>query len=405
MITPAPSLTRIVLGLTGGIAAYKACELVRLFVKAGVRVDVVMTAGACRFVTPMTLQALSGRPVLTDLWTSGADNGMGHIDLSRGADAIVIAPASADFLAKLAQGHADDLLSTLCAARACPLLVAPAMNRQMWGNAANQRNVARLAADGVAILGPACGDQACGETGDGRMLEAEEIFAAVIASRQPRLLAGRRVLVTAGPTFERIDPVRGITNSSSGRMGYALAQAAVEAGAAVTLVSGPTALPTPPGAVRVDVESAAEMHAAVMARIAGADLFLAVAAVADYTPARVAERKIKKSGAPLAIELEPTIDILGTVAARADAPYCVGFAAESHDVLQHADDKRRRKGIPLIIANRVQDALGRVDNEVTLLDDAGTHPLPRMDKLDLARRLVAEIAARLPRPASPRSRP
>ena len=405
MITPAPSLTRIVLGLTGGIAAYKACELVRLFVKAGVRVDVVMTAGACRFVTPMTLQALSGRPVLTDLWTSGADNGMGHIDLSRGADAIVIAPASADFLAKLAQGHADDLLSTLCAARACPLLVAPAMNRQMWGNAANQRNVARLAADGVAILGPACGDQACGETGDGRMLEAEEIFAAVIASRQPRLLAGRRVLVTAGPTFERIDPVRGITNSSSGRMGYALAQAAVEAGAAVTLVSGPTALPTPPGAVRVDVESAAEMHAAVMARIAGADLFLAVAAVADYTPARAAERKIKKSGAPLAIELLPTIDILGTVAARADAPYCVGFAAESHDVLQHADDKRRRKGIPLIIANRVQDAVGRPDNEVTLLDDAGTHPLPRMDKLDLARRLVAEIAARLPRPASPRSRP
>jgi phosphopantothenoylcysteine decarboxylase/phosphopantothenate--cysteine ligase len=397
MTTPASPLTRIVLGLTGGIAAYKAAELTRLFVKADVRVDVVMTAGACRFITPMTLQALSGRPVLTDLWTSGADNGMGHIDLSRGADAIVVAPASADFLAKLAQGHADDLLSTLCAARDCPLLVAPAMNRQMWGNAANQRNVARLAADGVAILGPGSGDQACGETGDGRMLEPEEIFAAVVASRQPKLLMGKRVLLTAGPTFERIDPVRGITNSSSGRMGYALAQAAGEAGATVTLVSGPTALPTPPGVTRVDVESASEMHAAVETRIAATDLFIAVAAVADYTPASVATEKIKKDGAPRSIELKPTVDILGTVAARAGAPYCVGFAAESHDVLAHAAEKRRRKKLPLIVANRAQDALGSDDNEVALLDDAGVHPLPRMNKLTLARRLVAEIAARLPR--------
>ncbi len=396
MTSPPPPLARVVLGLTGGIAAYKAAELTRLFVKAGVRVDVVMTAAACRFIAPTTLQALSGRPVLTDLWASGADDGMGHIGLSRGADAIVIAPASADFLAKLAHGLADDLLSTLCAARECPLLVAPAMNRQMWSNAANQRNVAQLAADGVAILGPGTGEQACGETGEGRMLEPEEIFAAVAAARQPKLLAGKRVLLTAGPTFERIDPVRGITNSSSGRMGYALAQAAAEAGAAVTLVSGPTMLPTPAGVARVDVASAAEMLAAVLERIAAADVFVAVAAVADYTPAAVAQQKIKKSDAALAIELKPTVDILGTVAARPDAPFCVGFAAESHDVLAHADEKRRRKRIPLIVANRAQDALGSLDNEVTLLDDAGVHPLPRMDKLALARRLVAEIAARLP---------
>ena len=395
MNTPHPHPTRIVLGLTGGIAAYKSAELARLFVKAGVRVDVAMTAAACRFITPMTLQALSGRPVLTDLWTTGTDNGMGHIDLSRGADAIVIAPASADFIAKLAQGHADDLLSTLCLARDCPLLVAPAMNRQMWGSAANQRNVARLAADSVAILGPGSGDQACGEVGDGRMLEPDEIFAAVVAALQPKVLAGKRVLLTAGPTFEAIDPVRGITNSSSGRMGYALAQAAQEAGAGVTLVSGPTALPTPANVDRIDVASAAEMLAAVEARIAATEVFIAVAAVADYTPVVVAEQKIKKEGAPRSIELKPTVDILATIAARRDAPFCVGFAAESHDVLRHAEEKRRRKQLPLIIANRAQDALGRDDNEVTLLDDAGAHPLPRMEKLALARRLVAEIAARL----------
>jgi len=396
MTSPAPPLARIVLGITGGIAAYKAAELTRLFVKAGVRVDVVMTEAACRFIAPMTLQALSGRPVLTDLWTGGADNGMGHIDLSRGTDAIVVAPATADFLAKLACGHADDLLSTLCAARDCPLLVAPAMNRQMWGNPANRRNVAQLAADGVAILGPDRGEQACGETGEGRMVEPAAIFAAVVASRQPKLLAGRRVLLTAGPTFERIDPVRGITNASSGRMGYALAQAAAEAGATVTLVSGPTVLATPPGVARVDVESAAEMLAAVLAHVDAADVFVAVAAVADYTPVAPSAQKMKKRDAALTLELKPTVDILGTVAARPGAPFCVGFAAESHDVDRHADEKRRRKGLPLIVANRAQDALGRTDNEVTLLDDAGRHPLPRMDKLDLARRLVGEIAARLP---------
>ncbi|NDP42607.1 MAG: bifunctional phosphopantothenoylcysteine decarboxylase/phosphopantothenate--cysteine ligase CoaBC [Aromatoleum sp.] len=396
-VTSAPKpLSRIVLGLTGGIAAYKAAELTRLFVKADIAVDVVMTPSACRFITPITLQALSGRPVLTDLWASGADNGMGHIDLSRGADAIVVAPASADFLAKLAHGHADDLLSTLALARDCALFVAPAMNRQMWSNAANQRNVARLAADGVVILGPGSGDQACGETGVGRMLEPEEIFAAIVASAQPKVLAGRRVLLTAGPTFEAIDPVRGITNSSSGKMGYALAQAAAEAGATVTLVSGPTALPAPAGVVRIDVQSAAEMAKAVDAHLAGADVFVAVAAVADYTPTAVSTKKIKKHDAPMTLTLEPTVDILASVATRPDAPYCVGFAAESHDVERHAEEKRRRKKLPLIVANRAQDALGSDHNEVTLFDDAGAHPLPRLTKLTLARRLVAEIARRLP---------
>jgi phosphopantothenoylcysteine decarboxylase / phosphopantothenate---cysteine ligase len=387
---------RIVLGLTGGIAAYKAAELTRLFVKAGVRVDVVMTGAACRFITPLTLQALSGRPVLTDMWAESAGNGMAHIDLSRGADAIVVAPASADFLAKLAQGHADDLLSTLCLARDCPLLVAPAMNRQMWGSAATQRNVDRLRADGITVLGPGTGEQACGETGDGRMLEPEEIFAAVVAALQPKVLAGRRVLLTAGPTFEAIDPVRGITNLSSGKMGYALAQAAAEAGAEVTMVSGPTDLPTPFGVTRIDAASAAEMAAAVDAHVADCDVFIGVAAVADYTPAAVATQKIKKADAPLIITLTPTVDILATVAARPDAPYCVGFAAESHDIERHAEEKRRRKKLPLVVANRAQDALGADDNEVTLFDDAGAHPLPRADKLTLARRLVAEIARRLP---------
>ncbi|MEP7182567.1 MAG: bifunctional phosphopantothenoylcysteine decarboxylase/phosphopantothenate--cysteine ligase CoaBC [Betaproteobacteria bacterium] len=392
----AKPLSRIVLGLTGGIAAYKSAELTRLIVKAGIRVDVVMTPGACRFIAPMTLQALSGRPVLTDLWASGADNGMGHIDLTRGADAIVVAPASADFLARIAQGHADDLLATLCIARDCALFVAPAMNRQMWHNAATQRNVAQLQADGVIVLGPGSGEQACGEVGDGRMLEPEEILAAVVARTQPKLLLGRRVLLTAGPTFEAIDPVRGITNRSSGKMGYALAQSAAEAGAAVTLVSGPTTLATPAGVTRIDVESAADMARAVDANLAGMDAFVAVAAVADYTPVAPSEKKLKKDGAPLTLTLTPTVDILAAVAARADAPFCVGFAAESHDVLRNADDKRRRKQVPLIVANRVQDALGSDHNEVVLIDAAGAHPLPRMDKLALARRLVAEIAQRLP---------
>jgi phosphopantothenoylcysteine decarboxylase/phosphopantothenate--cysteine ligase len=391
----AKPLSRIVLGLTGGIAAYKAAELARLFVKADVAVDVVMTAAACRFIAPITLQALTGREVRSDLWASGADNGMGHIDLSRGADAIVVAPASADFLAKVANGHADDLLSTLTLARDCPLFVAPAMNRQMWANAANQRNVARLIADGVVVLGPGTGEQACGEVGDGRMLEPAEIFDAVAASAQPKVLAGRHVLLTAGPTFEAIDPVRGITNTSSGKMGFALAQAAAEAGALVTLVCGPTALAAPAGVKRIDVASAADMAEAVDANLRDVDAFIAVAAVADYTPAAPSTTKLKKSGKPLNITLKPTVDILASVATRVDAPYCVGFAAETDDVGRNAEEKRRRKKLPLIIANRAQDAFGRDDNQVTLYDDAGAHPLPRMDKLALARRLVTEIAQRL----------
>jgi phosphopantothenoylcysteine decarboxylase/phosphopantothenate--cysteine ligase len=391
---PAP-LTRVVLGVTGGIAAYKAAELARLFDKAGVAVDVAMTEAATRFVTPMTFQALTGRPVATDLWSSGAANAMDHIALSRGADLIVVAPASADFLAKLAQGRADDLLSTLCLARECPLLVAPAMNVQMWGNAATQRNVAQLRADGVAILGPDAGDQACGEVGDGRMLEAQAIFDAVVASRAPKVLDGKRVLVTAGPTFEAIDPVRGITNSSSGKMGFAVARAAAEAGADVTLVAGPTSLATPAGVDRVDVVSAAEMADAVLSRVGRQDVFVSVAAVADYRPAKSHDEKVKKSSAPMSIALEPTVDILAEVASRKGAPFCVGFAAESHDVVRQGEEKRKRKKLAMLVANRAQDALGADDNEVTILDERGALALPRMDKLALARRLCAEIAARL----------
>lgn len=390
-----PPLARIVLGVTGGIAAYKAAELTRLFVKAGVTVDVVMTAAATRFVSALTFQALSGRPVLTDLWDSGASNAMGHIAVSRGADAILVAPATADFLAKIAHGHADDLLTTLCIARECPLLVAPAMNRQMWGNAATQRNVAQLAADGVAILGPDTGELACNENGEGRMLEAQALFDALVASRQPKVLAGKRMLLTAGPTFEAIDPVRGITNSSSGKMGFALAQAAAEAGASVTMIAGPSALATPSGVTRIDVTSAAQMADAVLAHVKGSDVFIAVAAVADYTPAQAHTQKLKKSSDDLTLTLKPTVDILATVAAQPDAPYCVGFAAESQDVARLGEEKRRRKKLPLLIANLAQEALGSDQNEVTLLDDAGAHPLPRMGKLDLARRLVAEIGRRL----------
>lgn len=393
---PSPSRpTRIVLGVTGGIAAYKAAELTRLFVKAGIVVDVVMTEAAGHFVTATTFQALSGRPVLSDLWHSGAGNAMGHIDVSRGADAIVVAPASADFLAKLAQGHADDLLSTLCLARECPLLVAPAMNRQMWANAATQRNVTQLRADGVGILGPDTGELACMEHGDGRMLEATELFAAVVASCQPKVLGGKRVLVTAGPTFEAIDPVRGITNSSSGKMGFAIAQAAAEAGAEVLVVAGRSDVPTPWGVSRVNVTSAAQMAEAVLSRVGGSDIFIAVAAVADYTPATVHDQKVKKSSNALSITLQPTVDILATVAALPNAPFCVGFAAESQDVERLGEEKRKRKNLPLLIANRAQDALGSDQNEVTLLSESGARRLPRMSKVALAREIVAEVAIRL----------
>jgi phosphopantothenoylcysteine decarboxylase/phosphopantothenate--cysteine ligase len=398
--TPATAthrVSRVVLGVTGGIAAYKAAELVRLLVKDQIRVDVVLTEAGARFVTATTFQALSGRPVLADLWQSGADNAMGHIAISRGADAIVIAPASADFLHKLAHGAADDLLSTLCLARECPLIVAPAMNRQMWWNAATQRNVARLTADGVTILGPDTGELACNENGEGRMLEADAIHAALIAMAQPKVLAGKRVLLTAGPTFEAIDPVRGITNASSGKMGFAMARAAAEAGATVTLIAGPTSLPTPANVTRIDVVSTAQMADAVFARSKQSDIFIAVAAAADYTPADVSPRKLKKSAEAMTLSLKPTVDILATVAKESNPPFCVGFAAESHDVPRLADEKRRRKGLPLIVANRAQDALGSDANEVMLLDDAGEHPMPRLEKVALARRLVREIAKRMPR--------
>ena len=388
---------RVVLGITGGIAAYKAAELTRLLVKAGIVVDVVMTDAAMHFVTPTTFQALSGRPVLTNLWDSGAANAMGHIDVSRGADAILVAPASAGFLAKLAHGHADDLLTTLCLARECALLVAPAMNRQMWANRATQRNVTQLVQDGVVVLGPDTGELACKENGEGRMLEADALFAALVASRQPKVLAGKRVLLTAGPTFEAIDPVRGITNASSGKMGFAMARAAAEAGAVVTLVAGPTAMETPAGVTRVDVTSAAQMADAVMGRVEHADIFIAVAAVADYAPEATSDKKLKKSASLLTLNLKPTVDILATVAARSKPPFCVGFAAESHEVLSQAEDKRKRKKLPLLIANRIQDAVGSDDNEVALLDDDGAHPVPRMHKLALARHLISEIARRLPR--------
>jgi phosphopantothenoylcysteine decarboxylase/phosphopantothenate--cysteine ligase len=386
---------RILLGLTGGIAAYKAAELARLFVRSGADVQVVMTSAACGFVTPATMQALSGKPVFTDMWDGRVPNNMGHIELSRDRDLIIVAPASANFLAKLANGLADDLLSTLCLARRCPLAVAPAMNVEMWNHAATQRNVAQLRADAIAVLGPAAGDQACGETGMGRMLEAEELFRHALICLAPKLLAGKRVLVTAGPTYEPIDTVRGITNQSSGKMGYAVAQAAAEAGAGVTLVSGKTSLPAPAGVERIDVVTARDMRDAVMARAKRADLFIAVAAVADYHVVGAKNHKIKRSAGKLNIELAPNPDILGEVAALRKAPFCVGFAAETENLEEYAQAKRRKKGIPLLAANLAQEAFGKDDNALTLFDDAGRHALVRAPKIVLARQLVVHIAAML----------
>jgi phosphopantothenoylcysteine decarboxylase / phosphopantothenate---cysteine ligase len=383
---------RLLLGITGGIAAYKAAELCRLLIQDGCDVQVVMTEAACRFVARATMQALSGKRVFTDLWDEAVPNGMGHIELSRDRDLIVVAPASADFLAKLAAGLADDLLSTLCLARECPLLVAPAMNRQMWENASTRRNVHLLAADGVRILGPASGDQACGEVGWGRMLEAEEIYREMLVALQPAALRGVRVLVTAGPTFEAIDPVRGITNRSSGRMGYAVAQAALEAGAEVTLVSGPTALAAPALAHLVPIVSAQDMLEAVQANVADCDIFISVAAVADYRVAKPAAQKVKKHDQALTLELLPTVDILASVASRPKPPFCVGFAAESQDLEHLAEDKRRRKKLPLMVANLAQEAIGAEESELLLLDEAGRHRLPKAPKLIQARLLIEHIA-------------
>jgi phosphopantothenoylcysteine decarboxylase / phosphopantothenate---cysteine ligase len=386
---------RLLLGITGGVAAYKAAALARLLVRSGADVRVAMTEAATRFITPVTLQALTGQAVWTDLWDPRVPDNMGHIELSRDRDLIVVAPASGNFLGKLAAGLADDLLSTLCLARRCPLLVAPAMNVEMWENPALQRNLHTLRGDGVHFAGPAAGDQACGEVGMGRMLEPEEIVEEIEAFFQPKLLAGKRVLVTAGPTEEAIDPVRSITNASSGKMGYAVARAAREAGARVTLVSGPVSLAAPAGVERIGVKSAEQMFEAVKKAASASDVFIAVAAVADYRVKNRAAQKIKKGAGGMILELTENPDILAHVAAMKNPPFCVGFAAESEKLAEHARAKRLKKRVPLMAANLAQKALGAEDNEITLFDDAGEHPLGRGSKLELARKLVAHVAAML----------
>jgi phosphopantothenoylcysteine decarboxylase / phosphopantothenate---cysteine ligase len=383
---------KILLGVTGGVAAYKSAELVRRLTERGLEVHVVMTHAACGFITPATMQALSGNPVFTDMWDTRIANSMAHIELSRDKSLIVVAPATADFMAKLSVGMADDLLSTLCVARDCPLMVVPAMNRQMWQHAATQRNVTQLRADGIDILGPAAGDQACGEVGVGRMVEPVEIAEAIAARLASQVLAGVHMLITAGPTFEAIDAVRGLTNRSSGKMGYAVARAAVESGANVTLVSGPTSLAAPAGVKRIDVVSARDMFEAVKTRIAATDVFVSVAAVADYRPAAPKEHKIKKSDRALSLELVPNEDILAYVSGLPKPPFCVGFAAESERLSEYAEEKRKRKKIPLLAANLAQHAIGADENEITLLDDEGSHPLARAPKDVVARQLVAHIA-------------
>lgn len=390
---------KILLGMTGGIACYKVAELTRGLTKSGATVHVVMTQAATQFITPVTMQALSGNPVYTDQWDARIDNNMPHIDLTRDVDAIVIAPCSADFMFKLAHGACDDLLSTLCVARpmTLPLMIAPAMNVEMWQNAATQRNAAQIRADGIGILGPDAGEQACGETGMGRMLEPEQLLEEIVASFQRKVLAGKRVLLTAGPTFEPIDPVRGITNLSSGKMGYAIARAARETGADVTLISGPTALATPYGVHRINVQSAQQMHDVVMSHIAGQDVFIAVAAVADWRVANASDQKLKKADASDVpqLQFEQNPDILASVAALPNKPYCVGFAAESENLLQYGEEKRKKKGIPLLVGNIGHHTFGKDENELVLFDDKGNKRLPRADKLDLARQLIAEIAGRI----------
>lgn len=388
------------LGLSGGIACYKSAELVRALVKAGATVQVVMTEAAEQFITAVTLQALSNRSVYTSQWDAREPNNMAHINLTREADAVIVAPASADFMARLAHGRADDLLSLLCLARPierCPLLLAPAMNREMWAHPATQRNITQLREDGAVVLAVGSGDQACGEIGDGRMLEPEELLADLIAFFQPKALLGQRVLITTGPTFEPIDPVRGITNRSSGKMGFAVARAAAEAGAQVTLVAGPVHLPTPRGVRRIDVGTAQQMYDVVLPAAPQHDVFVATAAVADWRPATLSGEKIKKNGNKVApsFELTENPDILAAVAKLPDRPFCVGFAAESHDLLKHASEKRERKNVPLIVGNLGPATFGRDDNALVLVDAKGHRELAQADKLTLARQLVADIAARL----------
>ncbi len=393
---------KIVLGLSGGVACYKAAELCRAFSKAGATVQVVMTEAATHFITAVTMQALSGRPVYTDQWDARVNNNMAHIDVTRDADAIIIAPCSTDFIRKLAHGACDDLLSTMCVARPrhVPLLIAPAMNVEMWQNPATQRNVQTLRDDGIVIFGPAAGDQACGEVGLGRMLEPEQLLEEVIAAFQPKVLAGKRIMITAGPTFEPIDPVRGITNLSSGKMGYAVARAAREAGAEVVLVSGPVTLPVPFGVQRVSVQSAQQMYDAVMADVEQQHIFIAVAAVADWRIANASDQKLKKNpnGTAPDLKFEQNPDILASVAARtnlAGHPYCVGFAAESENLVQFGADKREKKGIPLLVGNIGHHTFGQDDNTIILFDENGHTILPRADKLTLARQLISEISKRI----------
>jgi phosphopantothenoylcysteine decarboxylase/phosphopantothenate--cysteine ligase len=394
----------IVLGLSGGIAAFKSAELCRALVKAGVTVQVVMTEAAEQFMTAVTMQALSGRPVYTSQWDPREANNMAHINLSREADAILVAPASADFMSKLLHGGADELLSLMCLARPIdkvPLIVAPAMNREMWSNPATQRNVAQLKSDGVHVLDVGQGDQACGETGDGRMLEAEEILEELEAFFTPKLLAGRAVLITAGPTYEAIDPVRGITNLSSGKMGFSIARAARLAGADVTLIAGPVSLATPRGVRRVNVRSARDMLQAVQAHVPSRGVFVATAAVADWRPANSADQKIKKDGSGQTPELSfvENPDILATVAQSAAAQkgdlFCVGFAAESHDLLAHATAKRLRKQVPLLVGNIGPATFGQDDNALLLVDAQGARELPHASKQALAAQLIEDIAHRL----------
>jgi phosphopantothenoylcysteine decarboxylase/phosphopantothenate--cysteine ligase len=394
----------IVLGLTGGIACYKAAELCRALIKVGATVQVVMTAAAEQFITSVTMQALSQRVVYGSQWDARAPNNMPHINLSREADAILIAPCSADFMARLVQGRADELLSLMCLARpmeTVPLLIAPAMNREMWAHPATRRNLLQLQSDGATVLGVGQGDQACGETGDGRMLEPQELLHDVISFFQPKVLKGHRVLVTAGPTYEAIDPVRGITNLSSGKMGFSIARAAQEAGAEVALVAGPVSLPTPRGVTRIDVKSARDMLAAVQAHVQKATVFVATAAVADWRTANSAEQKIKKdgSGATPVLSFVENPDILAAVAqsprAQSGALYCVGFAAESHDLLANAQAKRIRKGVPLLVGNIGPATFGQDDNALLLVDATGTQDMARDTKLSLARKLIANVATRI----------
>ncbi len=394
----------IVLGLSGGVACYKAAELCRGLIKQGATVQVVMTEAAEQFITPVTMQALSGRSVYGSQWDSREPNNMPHINLSREADAILIAPCSADFIARLVQGRADELLSLMCLARpigSVPLLIAPAMNREMWAHPATQRNMAQLQADGATLLGVGNGDQACGETGDGRMLEPAELLEDVVAFFQPKRLAGQHVLVTAGPTYEAIDPVRGITNLSSGKMGFAIARAAREAGAEVTLIAGPVHLSTPRGVARVDVKSASNMLSAATQRAQSATIFIATAAVADWRPAQAADHKIKKDGSGKTPELQfvENTDILATIAqserAQSGVLFCVGFAAESQDLLANAQAKRARKGVPLLVGNIGPATFGKDDNALLLVDAHQAVELPHASKLTLARQLIDEIAQRL----------